>query len=41
MTVSRGDTVTLEYVGRLADRDHDPLTVEAGEGRVLEGLEVD
>ena len=41
MTVSRGDTVTPESVGRSADRDHDPLTIEVGERRVLEGLEVD
>lgn len=61
MTVSHGDTVTVEYVGRTADgavfdtsresvaadadldhhpdRTYDPLTVEIGEGRIIEGLE--
>lgn len=61
MPISRGDTVTVEYVGRTADgtvfdtsreavaetedldhhpdRDHDPLTVEVGDGRIIEGLE--
>jgi FKBP-type peptidyl-prolyl cis-trans isomerase 2 len=61
MPVSRGDTVTVEYVGRTADgtvfdtsresvaaaegldhhpdRSYDPLTVEIGSGRIIEGLE--
>jgi FKBP-type peptidyl-prolyl cis-trans isomerase 2 len=61
MPIARGDTVTIEYVGRLQDgsvfdtsradiaestdldhhpdRDHDPLTVEIGAGRIIEGLE--
>lgn len=61
MTISRGDTVTVEYVGRTADgtvfdtsrasvaeetdldhhpdREYDPLSVEIGAGRIIEGLE--
>lgn len=61
MAISRGDTVTIEYTGRLSDgtvfdtssasvaaeedldhhpdRAHEPLTVEVGNGHVIEGLE--
>jgi FKBP-type peptidyl-prolyl cis-trans isomerase 2 len=61
MAITDGDTVTLEYVGRLDDgtvfdtsresvatehdlegaeaRDYQPLTVEIGGGRIIEGLE--
>jgi len=62
MAISTGDTVTIEYTGRLDDgsvfdtslesvaeaeglaadqpgRDYQPLTVEIGSGRIIEGLE--
>ncbi|WP_436910346.1 FKBP-type peptidyl-prolyl cis-trans isomerase [Halosimplex marinum] len=62
MAISTGDTVTIEYTGRLddgsvfdtslesvaeeegltedqPDRDYQPLTVEIGSGRIIEGLE--
>ncbi|MFC7141922.1 peptidylprolyl isomerase [Halosimplex aquaticum] len=62
MAISTGDTVTIEYTGRLDDgevfdtslesvateegladdqpeRDYQPLTVEIGQGRIIEGLE--
>jgi len=62
MTISDGDDVTIEYVGRLEDgtlfdtsdrslaeetnlasehpdRAYEPLTVNVGEGNVIEGLE--
>jgi len=62
MAISSGDTVTIEYTGRLDDgtvfdtslesvasedgladdqpeRDYQPLTVEIGAGRIIEGLE--
>ncbi len=63
MAISTGDTVTIEYVGRLPedktvfdtsrravaeenglaeaqpDRDFDPLSVEVGSGRVIEGMD--
>ncbi|MFB6140509.1 MAG: peptidylprolyl isomerase [Halosimplex sp.] len=62
MAISTGDTVTIEYTGRLDDgtvfdtslesvareeglaedrpgRDYQPLTVEIGDGRIIEGLE--
>lgn len=62
MAISVGDSVTIEYTGRLTDgtvfdtsrrpvaeeagidteqptREYGPLTVEIGEGRVIEGLE--
>jgi FKBP-type peptidyl-prolyl cis-trans isomerase 2 len=61
MAITDGDTVTIEYVGRLDDgsvfdtsresvaaehgldeengRAYDPLTVEIGDGRIIEGLE--
>lgn len=62
MAINTGDSVTVEYTGRLADgtvfdtsresvaeetglaadqpeREYGPLTVEVGEGRVIEGLE--
>ncbi|WP_436924180.1 FKBP-type peptidyl-prolyl cis-trans isomerase [Halosimplex amylolyticum] len=62
MAISTGDTVTIEYTGRLDDgevfdtslesvateegladdqpeRDYQPLTVEIGAGRIIEGLE--
>jgi len=62
MAISNGDTVTIEYTGRLDDgtvfdtslesvasedgladdqpeRDYQPLTVEIGAGRIIEGLE--
>jgi FKBP-type peptidyl-prolyl cis-trans isomerase 2 len=62
MAIADGDTVTLEYIGRLDDgtvfdtsreevaseeglaqqqpgRDYDPLTVEVGAGKLIEGLE--
>lgn len=62
MAITDGDTVTIEYTGRLDDgsvfdtslesvateeglaadqpeRDYQPLTVEIGEGRIIEGLE--
>ncbi|WP_459191442.1 FKBP-type peptidyl-prolyl cis-trans isomerase [Halosimplex sp. J119] len=62
MAVSTGDTVTIEYTGRLddgevfdtslesvateegladeqGDRAYQPLTVEIGQGRIIEGLE--
>ncbi|MFB6150262.1 MAG: peptidylprolyl isomerase [Haloarculaceae archaeon] len=61
MAIERGDTVTVEYTGRLQDgtvfdtsiasvaeendldhhpdREHEPLTVEVGDGRIIEGLE--
>ena len=61
MAIQDGDTVTIEYTGRLPDgeifdtslasvaeesdldhhpdREHTPLTVEIGEGRIIEGLE--
>ena len=62
MAISNGDTVTIEYTGRLddgtvfdtslesvateegladdqPDREYQPLTVEIGAGRIIEGLE--
>ncbi|MFB6136732.1 MAG: peptidylprolyl isomerase [Halobacteriaceae archaeon] len=62
MTIATGDSVTLEYTGRLDDgsvfdtsresvaeeeglaaaqpeREYDPLTVEVGAGRIIDGLE--
>ena len=62
MAISEGDSVTIEYTGRLQDgtvfdtsrrdvaeeagiaeaqpeREYGPLTVEVGDGRVIEGLE--
>jgi FKBP-type peptidyl-prolyl cis-trans isomerase 2 len=61
MTIEAGDTVTMEYTGRLSDgtvfdtsreavaeaemedvpprQEFDPLTVEIGAGRIIEGLE--
>ena len=62
MAISDGDSVTIEYTGRLddgtvfdtsrrdvaedagiaaeqPDREYGPLTVEVGDGRVIEGLE--
>ncbi|WP_123539139.1 FKBP-type peptidyl-prolyl cis-trans isomerase [Halosimplex salinum] len=62
MAIATGDTVTIEYTGRLDDgtvfdtslqsvadeegltedqpqREYQPLTVEIGEGRIIEGLE--
>lgn len=61
MTIASGDSVTIEYTGRLDDgsvfdtshesvaaeegladqteRDYTPLTVEVGNGKVIEGLE--
>jgi len=62
MAISTGDTVTIEYTGRLDDgsvfdtslesvaeeeglaadqqgRDYQPLTVEIGSGRIIEGLD--
>jgi len=62
MAIATGDTVTLEYTGRLDDgtvfdtslesvateeglaedqpeREYQPLTVDIGEGRIIEGLE--
>jgi FKBP-type peptidyl-prolyl cis-trans isomerase 2 len=62
MSIATGDSVTIEYTGRLddgsvfdtsresvaeetglaaqqPDREYGPLTVEIGEGRVIEGLE--
>lgn len=62
MTIATGDTVTVEYTGRLEndavfdtsresvaeeagltaqqpDRDFEPLTVEIGAGRIIDGLE--
>lgn len=62
MAIATGDSVTIEYTGRLddgtvfdtsreevaneteladaqPDREYGPLTVEVGEGRIIEGLE--
>ena len=62
MAISEGDSVTIEYTGRLQDgtvfdtstrdvaeaagiaeaqpeREYGPLTVEVGDGKVIEGLE--
>jgi FKBP-type peptidyl-prolyl cis-trans isomerase 2 len=62
MAIKAGDSVTIEYTGRLEDgtvfdtsqesvaeetglaseqpeREYEPLTVEIGEGRIIEGLE--
>jgi FKBP-type peptidyl-prolyl cis-trans isomerase 2 len=62
MTIDTGDSVTVEFTGRLKDgtvfdtsresvaeetgladaqpdRNYDPLTVEVGQGRVIQGLE--